>query len=154
MNDGKEPSARSTASFSRAARIDGLCDRFEAVWQAGGRPSIHEFLDDVPDLDRTVLLRELLLVDLACRRCQGERPDPADYIDQFPGQTELVVEAFDQLEATVSQLDAGGPTGPRHGDEPPAGGSDSFASVGVRYQILRRHARGGWARSSWLMKKT
>ena len=143
MNDGKEPSAQSTASFSRAARIDVVCDRFEAVWQTGGRPSIHEFLDDVSDLDRTVLLRELLLVDLACRRCQGERPDPADYIDQFPGQTELVVEVFDQLESTVSQLDTSGPTGPWHGEQSPAGGSDSSASVGVRYQILRRHARGG-----------
>jgi eukaryotic-like serine/threonine-protein kinase len=143
MNDGKEPSARSTASFSGAARIDVVCDRFEAVWQAGGRPSIHDFLDDATDLDRTLLLRELLLVDLACRRCQGERPDPADYIDQFPGQTELVVEAFDQVEATVSQLDSSGPTGPWHDERSPASGSASSASVGVRYQILRRHARGG-----------
>ncbi|MGZ3382263.1 MAG: serine/threonine-protein kinase, partial [Isosphaeraceae bacterium] len=143
MNDGKKPSTQSTASFSRAARIDVVCDRFEAVWQTGGRPSIHEFLDDVSDLDRTVLLRELLMVDLACRRCQGERPDTADYIDQFPGQTELVVEVFDQLESTVSQLDTSGPTGPWHGEQSPAGGSDSSASVGVRYQILRRHARGG-----------
>jgi eukaryotic-like serine/threonine-protein kinase len=143
MNDGKKPSSQSTASFLRAARIDVVCDRFEAVWQTGGRPSIHEFLDDVSDLDRTVLLRELLMVDLACRRCQGERPDTADYIDQFPGQTELVVEVFDQLESTVSQLDTSGPTGPWHGEQSPAGGSDSSASVGVRYQILRRHARGG-----------
>ncbi len=154
MNDGKEPSARSTASLSGAARIDGVCDRFEAVWQAGGRPSIHEFLDDATDLDHTVLLRELLLVDLACRRCQGERPDPADYIDQFPGQTELVVAAFDQVEATVSQLDSSGATGLWHGERSPASGSDSFACVGVRYQILRRTRGAGWARCSWPMKKT
>jgi len=143
MNDGKEPPAQSTASFSRAARIDAVCDRFEAAWQAGGRPSIHEFLDSATDLDRTALLRELLLVDLACRRCQGERPDAADYIDHFPGQTELVVEVFDQLEATVSRLNSSGPTSPSHGEQPPAAGSDGLASVGVRYQILRRHARGG-----------
>ena len=154
MNDGKKPSAQSTASFSRAARIDVVCDRFEAVWQTGGRPSIHEFLDDVSDLDRTVLLRELLLVDLACRRCQGERPDSADYIDQFPGRTELVVEVFDQLESTVSQLDTSGPTGSWHGEQSPAGGSDSFASVGVRVPDPQAPCGAGWARSSWPMKKT
>ncbi len=143
MNDGKEPPDQSTASFTRAARIDGVCDRFEAVWQAGGRPSIHEFLDAATDLDRTALLRELLLVDLARRRCQGERPDAADYIDHFPGQTELVVEVFGQLEATDSQLDSSSPTAPLQGEQSPAAGPDSLASVGVRYQILRRHARGG-----------
>ena len=140
--------------FRERSESTGSAIGSRRVWQAGGRPSIHEFLDDVPDPDRTVLLRELLLIDLACRRCQGERPDPADYIDRFPGQTEMVVEAFDQLEATVSPLDASGPTGPRHGEITPAAGADGSASVGVRYQILRRHARGGWARSSWLMKKT
>ena len=159
MNDGKKPSAQSTASFSRAARIDVVCDRFEAVWQTGGRPSIHEFLDDVSDLDRTVLLRELLLVDLACRRCQGERPDPADYIDQFPGPAELVVAVFDQLESTVSQLDTSGPTGPWHGEQSPASrrnagvrattGSGPYAPASRAQRGCPRDHRVGALRTSW-----
>ena len=31
-------------TLARAARIDALCDRFEALWQTGGRPSAAEFL--------------------------------------------------------------------------------------------------------------
>ena len=55
----------------QAARIDAVCDAFEQAWkaaQAGGAvPQIADFLDQSPESERTVLHRELMALDQACR---------------------------------------------------------------------------------------
>jgi hypothetical protein len=48
-------------------RVDGVCDRFEYAWKSGQRPQIEDFLDDVPEAERPLLLRELLEVELGYR---------------------------------------------------------------------------------------
>jgi serine/threonine-protein kinase len=143
MSDEEEPSAPSTMSFSQAAHIDELCDRFEAEWGAGLRPSIAQFLQGAPESVRTVLLRELLLVDLACRRLHGERPRADDYLEQFPGETELVASAFNEAETTLCRRAGDEPTAAVADHGPDTAIGDGSGSPGVRYKILRRHARGG-----------
>ncbi|MBV8611764.1 MAG: serine/threonine protein kinase, partial [Singulisphaera sp.] len=77
-----------------ADRVDRICDRFEAAWQAGGRPRIEAFLSAVPEPDRPALLRELLDLELDLRDVGGERPSVQEYRARFPGHTELIRSAF------------------------------------------------------------
>lgn len=59
-NESQSPSA--------AKRIDRVCDRFEAALKTGRRPSVEEFLADVPEADRPALLRALRALERAYRR--------------------------------------------------------------------------------------
>ena len=65
-------------------RIDELCDAFEADWRLGKRPTIADVLISVDSPLRAKLFRELLLVELECRRSLGEEPTQTEYLQQFP----------------------------------------------------------------------
>lgn len=67
------------------SEIDQQCLAFENAWKTGEPPAIERFLEEVPEAERAALLRELLLIDVACRRQRGEEPAPADYQARFPG---------------------------------------------------------------------
>jgi WD40 repeat protein/tRNA A-37 threonylcarbamoyl transferase component Bud32/tetratricopeptide (TPR) repeat protein len=64
--------------------LDGPCDRFEAAWQGGGRPSIRDHLSGLEGAARLALLRELVLLDAYYRRRGGEQVSPDDYTGPFP----------------------------------------------------------------------
>src|SRR3954468_17402944 len=76
-----------------AARIDEICDRFEADWTAGRRPPVEEVLEAEPAW-RIELLGHLLAVELSCRRRRGERPTPEEYRARFPGHADLIGSVF------------------------------------------------------------
>ena len=44
-------------SLSQVRRIDSICDRFEAAWNAETRPVIEEFLENAPAVEKLALLR-------------------------------------------------------------------------------------------------
>jgi serine/threonine protein kinase len=67
-------------------KVDRACDAFERAWQAGQRPSIEQLMADSPVRVRQVLLIELLEIDVAYRRNNGERPTLAEYHSRFPDQ--------------------------------------------------------------------
>ena len=46
MMEPEVPEDSSLNPLSRARRIDSICDRFEADWNAGMRPTIEEFLKE------------------------------------------------------------------------------------------------------------
>lgn len=77
-----------------AARIDCVCDAFEAAWQGDGRPMVEQFLGTTPEPERTRLLQELLLLEVEYRVRLGERPSPADYLPRFPDQAGVIEAAF------------------------------------------------------------
>jgi WD40 repeat protein/serine/threonine protein kinase len=65
--------------------IDAACDRFEQAWQAGGPwPRIEEYLQQVTEAERPLLLLELVLLDLFYRSRAGEATRPEDYLARFP----------------------------------------------------------------------
>ncbi|MFO0878700.1 MAG: protein kinase [Gemmataceae bacterium] len=70
-------------------RIDAVCERFEQAWKQG-RPNLGDFLGDLADVDNSVLLHELLQIDIECRRQRGEQPHLEDYLGQFPTREMLV----------------------------------------------------------------
>ena len=78
------PEDGSLNPLSKVRRIDSICDRFEAAWNAGTRPVIEAFLNDTPATEQAAVLRELVILDLHYRRHAGEILQPADYLTRFP----------------------------------------------------------------------
>jgi tetratricopeptide (TPR) repeat protein len=82
-----------------AARVDEVCDRFEAAWAKGLRPRIEDYLGAQagPKAEplRSALRRELLLSEWECRRKLGEKPTVEEYRARFPEWTALVDELFE-----------------------------------------------------------
>jgi serine/threonine protein kinase len=64
--------------------MDQACDRFEAACKAGQRPRIEDYLAEAPAPERSVLVRELVKIEVAYRRRAGENPGPDDYRPRFP----------------------------------------------------------------------
>jgi hypothetical protein len=64
--------------------VDTVCDRFETAWKAVGagapRPRIEDFVNGTPEPARTLLLRELIALEVAYRYRHGEIPMPDDYV--------------------------------------------------------------------------
>jgi len=81
-------------TLSEKQHIDQVCLSFEAAWRAGTRPEILVHLADVPEPERTSLLRELLLLEVDYRLAQGEVISLADYRATFPDASELLDEVF------------------------------------------------------------
>jgi tetratricopeptide (TPR) repeat protein len=67
-----------------AQRVDQVCDRFEAAWQAGPPPRLEDYLGDPTEPERSALLRELIALDIEYRQRQGETPKSEDYQARFP----------------------------------------------------------------------
>ena len=64
--------------LSMVVQIDQICDRFEAAWHsvAPGEPGpqIDDYLGDMPEPERGVVLRHRGARDLDYRRRHGEPP--------------------------------------------------------------------------------
>lgn len=65
-------------------RVQEVLDRFEQVWRAGSAADIEEFLPPPDDSLRSVLLFELIKVDLQIRWARGRSIEIQTYRDRFP----------------------------------------------------------------------
>ena len=65
-------------------QIEDVCNRFEAAWIKGLGPRIEDYLTEAAAPYRPVLLRELLPLDVAYRRANGEVPTVDQYRAHFP----------------------------------------------------------------------
>ncbi len=81
-------------SNAALAKIDQVCDEFEAAWQRGDRPLIEDRLDHADTGARTGLLRELLLVEWEILRRRNEKLTLASYLARFPTDHALVSDLF------------------------------------------------------------
>ena len=77
-------------------RIDRECLAFEDAWKSGGSPAIEDFLPAIPEAERAIFFRELLLVDIAYRRQRGEAPAAAEFEARFPDRCRLIAAALAQ----------------------------------------------------------
>jgi serine/threonine protein kinase len=87
MSEALSRDARSLPA-ALARRVDQVCDGFEAAWKAAGRteqrPRIEDYLVDVPEPERSALLRELLVLEIEQRCRAGETLRREDYEARFP----------------------------------------------------------------------
>jgi serine/threonine-protein kinase len=101
MNEADGP-RKPTLPLEVARRFDPICDGFEDDWLAGRRPQLEEFLDRVPQSDRSALLREMILLEIDYRRRAGEQPATEEYLARFPTLDRAWIEGV--LSATVPTL--------------------------------------------------
>src|SRR5262245_18889682 len=82
------PPDHETLPVDLARRVVEICNRFEAAWKAAGStgslPRLEDFLPLEADGDRRLVLRELIQLDISCRRARGETPEPGEYGARFP----------------------------------------------------------------------
>src|SRR5262249_25132110 len=140
--------------LSVALRVDDACLRFEAAWQTGTQPSIEEYLKDKVEPEYSVLLWQLLLLELEYRGRVGNPPVLEEYRNRFAGQEELVMAAFRRRERADLQppAHAVGPAAqnaaasPEQESQTPTGpgvkGSVPWPSI-PGYEILAELGRGG-----------
>ena len=106
-------------------RLDLALVRFEAAWHAGESPRIEAYLEGAEEPERSLLLRELMELEMELDRGAGRPPDPVDYRRRFPGDSTLVDQVFD-----VQQ--SGHPRDPEDGLE-----------VLGDFELVRELGRGG-----------
>jgi serine/threonine-protein kinase len=134
--------------WSAERRLDEVCARFEAAWQAaepdGPPPRIADYLAAVAGPDRHALLRELLRLDVHYRRRRGQSPGADDYAACCPGDAEAVRAALAEASTDPPRgwqpaTDAGRttPEAPR-----PAAGEPPYPAV-PGYDIRGRLGQGG-----------
>jgi RNA polymerase sigma factor (sigma-70 family) len=75
-------------------------DSFERAWIAGQRPRIEVYLADAPRPEAAAHLRELLALELAYRRSEGESPSLEEYCTRFPTHAELIADVFREIGAS------------------------------------------------------
>jgi serine/threonine protein kinase/tetratricopeptide (TPR) repeat protein len=150
------PPGDASSSPSLAARLDQLSDRFEDAWQAGQRPAIDAFLQEVPAAERPALLRELLRLEIHYRGLAGEAVSQDEYRRRFPGHQDLVTAVFEPCAARAANerdttalsaavIDSMGPSGVSTAaatqDRPLP--SLGYSGPAGRFRVLRTHAKGG-----------
>jgi WD40 repeat protein/tRNA A-37 threonylcarbamoyl transferase component Bud32 len=146
-----EPSLASNgeAPLELVRRVDGVCNRFEAAWRAGRPLTIEECLAGWEEPERSVLLRELILLEAYYRRRHGENGREANYRTRFP---QLDPEWLESVLAITGATSAAGvvssaarPTSNYRAAEETLWEADSPAPLRVvgDYELLEEIARGG-----------
>ncbi|MEX0819184.1 MAG: protein kinase [Pirellulaceae bacterium] len=77
-----------------ANEIDVLCDEFENSWRGGKHPTIEQYLRRVPDAQQSLLLEELLELELELSEEAAIPIDAAAYVARFPQARHLVRDVF------------------------------------------------------------
>ena len=82
--------------LAAAEIVDGACDAFEAAWRLGGpRPRIEDHWCTTEEATRSAMLVELVAAELELHQAAGERPEPGEYLDRFPGFAAILAALFD-----------------------------------------------------------
>src|SRR5262249_57362549 len=81
------PAPSDDPMLARARRIDEIANRFEVAWNTGQRPRIEDFIGAVPEAERAALVRELVALEMSCRRQAGEAVQEEYYRARFPDLT-------------------------------------------------------------------
>src|SRR5215813_13884996 len=124
--------------------IDDVCTRFEVGWRQEPPPRIEDFLGDANGPGREALLRELLCVELDCRRQRGHVPAVEDYLGRFPDQEQLIREEIAAAaEEARAAVEADTVTDVSAVKAPTAGGEQCPRPLVPGYEVLGELGRGG-----------
>lgn len=74
--------------------LDRLCDEFERKLESGAETSIEAFLSRETLVDRDLLLRELVRIEIDCRIDCGQTATSEEFLERFPDDCELIERVF------------------------------------------------------------
>ena len=97
LHDERVRQQAEDASFALERRVDDLCLAFERARKAGQQPRIEDYLATPPESELALLFRELLALELAYRRRDGEIVAVEDYRQRFPEHAELIDVVFAEI---------------------------------------------------------
>ncbi|MCA9186358.1 MAG: protein kinase [Pirellulaceae bacterium] len=136
---------------SQLDRIDAICDKFERSWRGGQGPIIEQFLANCDDRDRSILMRELIALEVALRLGANETFDTDEYHQRFSADRSVVEAALYLCQQGVNEASFA-PTAkydlacdaraPQAG--PDVSEAETPQAIG-RYQVIRSLGRGGFA---------
>jgi serine/threonine protein kinase/Flp pilus assembly protein TadD len=148
-NDPRDDKALPLTAFQNVNR---LCQQFELALKEGRQECIEDFLTTCAEEERTLLLRELMALELEYAIRSREHVDRDTYLKRFPGREAIVELVFRESERVIPPHDPnspGGRTAPydvqRDGQPDPSDEQTipAVLSSHPRYRIIRLLGRGG-----------
>src|SRR5258708_7602400 len=97
-----DPRADPSLTLDTVHPIDDVCTNFEAKWRKGELPPIEDVLFNCAASEQSILLRELLAIELEYRLLGGGRPVCAEYLERFPNLREVIELTFRESKETAS----------------------------------------------------
>src|SRR5262245_37714253 len=118
-------------SLATLKRLDEVCAAYETAWQAGEKPRLETYLGAVVEPDRTLLLRELLKLEIELRTTAGQTVTASDYYSRFRDHTPLIATLLAPEGATVAGVDASAtPSSTAGTTEPSSANADVLPFLG------------------------
>lgn len=81
-------------SPSQGGEVIRLCREFESAWRAGQQPLLETYLGASAERDRSLLVRELVRIELQLRTWAQESPSLTEYRRRFPNDVHAIEAAF------------------------------------------------------------
>src|SRR5262249_42615866 len=94
------------------SELRSVCDAFGNSWNAGQRPRIEDYTSGRIEPARTLLLAELLRIELTVRREAGECPTTLEYLSRFGTDADVVRTAFHDYDPNRTADSLSPPTEP------------------------------------------
>lgn len=137
MNDASGRNRLSKLPVQVRLQVDRLCNDFSAAWRVGHEPQIEDYLEQVERRHRSVLLEELLPVEIELR---GEEVRPQQYQERFPDDAAAVDAAIYQAQHDTLKLTS---SNRRDTSEAEAARRPPPETIG-RYRVQRVLGAGGF----------
>jgi hypothetical protein len=79
-----------SGSSTHRLSVTEICQQFETAFKTGQQPRIEDYLGQRPEPHRSVLLCHLLILELAHRINNREKPSVQEYRRRFPDHLSVV----------------------------------------------------------------
>lgn len=80
--------------------LQDTCKEFSLEWETGDQPDLPSYVLKVAKDDQPTLLRNLLDYEISKRRELGESPKVENYLRLLPGHSEIVMQVFQEWDAS------------------------------------------------------
>jgi serine/threonine protein kinase len=84
----------SSLSLDDLRQIEELVEQFEAAWRRGERPRVEDYVTDLPDHLRALLVQQLVPVEIELRRGHGERTTDEEFRARLPEYVDALGEVL------------------------------------------------------------